>query len=310
MSRTVSWRGLWLRAANSLLRLDQQGNAKPITDFTASFFAPRFSPDGKRIAYQTLGNEMRWWIYDLDRGTPSPLTSEGFPGFCAWTPDGKVLVFGWCKSGVENLHWQPADLSLPMSRLTTGESGQYPGSFTPDGSTLAFAEEHPGSDCNILLLDMKSHRVKPFLNSKADEGWPEISPDGRWIAYASDESGRLEVWVRPFPGPVGRWRVSKEGGWQPIWSKDGRQLFYRWGDKVRVSDIRVDEGFAAGKPRLLFQQQGFQSGRPIRNWDIWPDGQGFLMVKFGERMPQPVTKMILVQNWFEELKRLVPTGKK
>jgi len=153
---------------------------------------------------------------------------------------------------------------------------------------------------------MKSRRVMPFLNSKADEGWPEISPEGRWMAYASDESGRMEVWVRPFMGPGGRWQISKEGGSEPIWSKDGTQLFYRQEEQVWVVDVRTKGGFSAGKPRQLFEKEGFGSGGPLRIWDPWPGGQGFLMVKYSETKPQPVTEMILVQNWIEELKRLVP----
>jgi hypothetical protein len=112
----------------------------------------------------------------------------------------------------------------------------------------------------------------------------------------------------------GRWQISKESGIDPIWSKDGRQLFYRrWGnsteDQMWVTDVRTEGGFSAGVPRLLFEMRGFLEGAPIRIWDLLPDGQGFLMVRRGEMRPEPVTEMILVQNWFEELKRLCPTGK-
>ena len=150
--------------------------------------------------------------------------------------------------------------------------------------------------------------VTTFLNSKAYEAYPEISPDGRWLAYVSDESEEFEVWIRPFPGPGGRVQISNEGGGlSPIWSKDGRQLFYRVvPDKVCVVDIRTEGGFSSSKPRLLFEQP-FMNSDPIRSWDLWPDGQGFLMGKGEEQEPQPVTEMILIQNWFEELKRLVPT---
>ena len=197
-----------------------------------------------------------------------------------------------------------------MERLTTSERWQYPGSFTPDGSTLAFVEDYPETGEDILLLDMKSRRMIPFLNSKTNERYPEFSLDGRWLAYSSNESGRYEVCVRPFPGPGGRWQISKEGGDQPVWSKDGRQLFFRKDAQVWVADIRTERGFSAGKPRLLFEQRGLSWGYPIRVWDLWPDGQAFQMVKVGEVKPQPATEIILVQNWFEELKRLVPTGKK
>jgi serine/threonine-protein kinase len=197
-----------------------------------------------------------------------------------------------------------------MERLTTSDKIQRAGSFTPDGSTLAFIQWSPETGEDILLLDMKSRQVKTFLNSKAEEGWPNFSPNGHWLAYASDESGQLEVWVRPFPGPGGRWQVSKEGGIDPLWSKDGRQLFYRQGGKVWVVDVQTDGGFSYGKPRLLFEKEGLEEGDPLQCWDLWPDGQSFLMVKVGDRKAEPVIQINFVQNWFEELKRLVPAGKK
>ncbi len=288
---------------NSLVRVDQKGNIRPVADFKAPFFAPRFSPDGRRIAYRTRGRGWLLWICDLDRGTASRLTGAGWTLPFAWTPDGKRLAFGWWKSGLANLYLQPADGSSPMERLTTSENEQFAGSFTPDGATLAFVQDNPETDFDILLLDIKSRRVRAFLDSKAGEYMPEISPDGRWLAYVTWEPEGEEVWVRSFPGEGGRWKISKEGGADPIWSKDGRRLFYRQGDQVWVADIRAEGGFAAGRPHLLFERQGCRRPvAPIRSWDLWPDGQGFLMVKLDDRKPQPVAEMILVQNWFEEVK--------
>jgi serine/threonine-protein kinase len=302
--------GIFPDPENTLVRVDQKGEVKPVADFKTAFFAPRFSPDGQRIAYKTLGKQNWLWTYDLNRGTRSPLTREGFAGPPAWAPDGKSLAFSWTKLGSPNLFWQPADGSSPMERLATSENLQVLGSFTPDGSTLAFIQWSPETGEDILLLDMKSHQVRAFLNSKAKEGWPNFSPDGHWLAYASNESGQDEVWVRPFPGPGGRWQVSKEGGDDPLWSKDGRQLFYRQGRKVWVVNVQTDGGFSSGKPRLLFEKEGFQSSEHARDWDLWPDGTGFLMVKSDDRKPDPVTEITVVQNWFEEVKRLVPAGKK
>jgi len=177
---------------------------------------------------------------------------------------------------------------------------------------MAFVGVHPDTGFDILLLDLRSRRVTPFLNSPGSETYPEFSPDGRWMAYVSDESGRWEVYVRPFPGPGGKWQVSAEGGYQPLWSRNGKQLFYWSNDdqRVWVVDVRNDGGFSASKPRLLFKAPEFSLGIPARSWDISLDGQRFLMVKEEERKPQPVTEMILVMNWFEELKHLAPTGKK
>jgi serine/threonine-protein kinase len=186
-----------------------------------------------------------------------------------------------------------------------------PGSFNRDGSLLAYLEYSTETGYDIFLLDMKSRRATPFLNSKAWEGWPQFSPDGRWMAYASNETGNWEVWVRPFPGPGGRFQISRggdprQGARQPLWSKDGNHLYYRQSDAVWAVDIRTDRGLSAGKPYMLFEAPGFTEGIPWRSWDLWRDGNGFLMVKADERILQPATDIILVQNWFEELKRLVP----
>ena len=157
---------------------------------------------------------------------------------------------------------------------------------------------------------MRSRRIAPFLASQSGEEFPEFSPDGRWLAYASDESGRPEIYVRPFPGPGGRWQISQQGGVGPLWARNGKQLFYRSGDQVWGVDVQTGPAFSAGKPRLLFEQPGFLCGNPICGWDLSLDGQRFLMVKVDERKPAPVTELILVQNWFEELRRLGPNGKK
>jgi serine/threonine-protein kinase len=295
---------------NSLVWVDQRGTAQPIASFKAPFQAPRLSPDGRQIAYLTTGSEWRLNVYDLTRGTASPLTGEGKSHFATWTTDRKRLVFSWWKSGQPNLYWQPSDGSSPMERLATSEYVQWPGSLTPDGTTLAFVEEYPDTAADIILLDLKSRRAAPFLNSRSEERYPVFSPDGRWLAYSSTESGRQEVYVRPFPNPGGKWKLSLEGGTEPLWARNGKQLFYRWQDQVWAVDVRTDAGFTPTKPRLLFEQAGYRMTTPIRCWDISLDGQRFLMVKVDDRKPQPVTEMILVQNWFEELKRLVPTGKK
>jgi WD40-like Beta Propeller Repeat len=290
----------------SLVWVDRKGKAELIAAFKAPFFAPRLSPDGQRIAYSALGMEGHIWIYDLNRGTAMKLTSEGMSEFAVWTPDGRRMVFDWLNTGVPNIYWQAVDGSSPMERLTQSEYFHWPGSWSPDGETLAFMELHTETQYVIQLLNVRDRRVTPFLNSRFEESYPEFSPDGRWIAYVSGESGRVEVYVRPFPNPGGKWQISNEGGQEPLWSRNGKQLFYRRENQVWVVDVQTGSAFSVRKPRLLFEQPGYLSSDPIRGWDISLDGQRFLMVKGDERKPQPVTEMILVQNWLEELQRLVP----
>ena len=182
------------------------------------------------------------------------------------------------------------------------------GAWSPDGRTVAFTQD-AGKDNDIVVLDVRSEQVTPLLSSPANEQWPDISPDGRWIAYSSDESRRFEVYVRPFPGLGLKYQLSSEGGSEPLWARDGKRIFYRWGNEMWVVDVRTEGGFFAGKPRLLFEKPGYGGGAPMRTYDLSLDSQRFLMVKLEQRKPSPVTEMILVQNWFGELKRLVPTGK-
>ena len=301
---------------NSLVWVDQKGIEQPVTALQAPFIAPRLSPDGQRIAYETFGREAQIWVYDLGRGTNSRLTDEGRALYPIWTPDGKRILFTWGKSLVLNLFWQPYDGSSPMERLITSEYFQYSGPWSSDGKMVAFVEEHPDTGTDIALLDSRSGRVTPFLNTKFNEGDPEFSPDGRWIAYSSDESKRREVYVRAFPGPGMKQQVSSEGGEQPLWARNGKQLFYRWRDpwrdqgQVWAVDVRTDGGFAASEPRWLFEKPEYTQSGATRSYDLSLDGRRFLMVKWEQRKPTPVTEMVLVQNWFEELKRLVPTGKK
>ena len=294
---------------NSLVWVDHKGKAESIASFKAPFLAPSLSPDGQRIAYRTLGMNRHVWVYDVNRGTATKLTAEGMASFVTWTPDSSRVVFGWGKKGDPNIYWQPVDGSAPMERLTQSEYNQFPGSWSPDGETLAFVENHPDTDTDIQLLNVRDRVVTPFLNSRFLEAYPEFSPNGQWMAYVSDESGRREVYVRPFPGDGGKWQISNKGGVEPLWAPNGRQLFYRWGDQVWVVDVQTGSGFSAGKPRLLFEQPGYDYSAPIRSWDISRDGQRFLMIKVEERKSQPLTEMILVQNWFDELKHLVPTKK-
>jgi serine/threonine-protein kinase len=294
---------------NSLVWVDQRGVEQPVTDSHFPFSQPRLSPDGRRIAYITTGREWQVWVYDLTRGTNSRLTGEGWAVSPIWTPDNKRLLFAWQESLALNLFWQPYDGSSPMERLTTSEYAQLPGSWSSDGNTVALVELLPDEGNDIAVLDTRSGRVTTFLNSQFNEIYPEFSPDGRWIAYTSDESKRNEVYVRPFPGPGMKYQVSSGGGIQPLWARNGKELYYRWQEQVWVVDVQTGVGFATSKPRLLFEQPGYSLGSPIRGYDLSSDGQRFLMVKLEQRKPAPVTEMTLVQNWFEELKRLVPTGK-
>jgi Tol biopolymer transport system component len=293
-----------------LVWVDQRGIEQPVTASELSSSSPRLSPDGQRIAYIAWGREPLVSVYDLGRGTNSQLTGEGRAYNVIWSPDGKRLLFSWYKSPPMNLYWCPSDGSSPMERVKTSEFDQQAGSWSSDGKTVAIIDIHPDTGSDIAMLDVGSGRVTPFLNSPFNEEYPEFSPDGRWMAYTSDESNRREVFVRPFPGPGPKYLISNEGGSSPLWARNGKQLFYRQGNQMWIVDVRTDGGFAPSKPRLLFDKPGYISTFPLRTYDLSLDSQRFLMVKLEQRKPTPVTEMTLVLNWFEELKRLVPSKKK
>jgi serine/threonine-protein kinase len=139
---------------------------------------------------------------------------------------------------------------------------------------------------------------------------PRFSPDGRWLAYVSNESGRYEIYVQPYPGPGGKWQISTEGGTEPAWNYNGRELFYRCGNKMMAADIATQPSFAAGKPRMLFEGPYERSPATSPNYDVSPDGQRFLMLKSAETGESAPTQINVVLNWFEELKRRVPAEKK
>ena len=162
------------------------------------------------------------------------------------------------------------------------------------------------------MLRMSDRRVQQFLQSKALLDAPEFSPDGRWLAYASDESGRREIYVQPYPGHGGKYQISTEGGTEPMWNRNGRELFYRNGDKMMAADISTQAGFTAGKPRQLFESRYRMNavGQADANYDVSSDGQRFLMLKPVEQEHAAPTQINVVLNWTEELKRLVPTGNK
>jgi serine/threonine-protein kinase len=295
---------------NSLVWVDHKGAEEPATPLGFPFQAPRLSPDGRRIAYVTQGRDWQVFVYDLETGTNSRLTHEGMSSRVIWTPDGRDVVFLWFVGPGVNLFSQPHDGSSPMERLTTSDLYHYPSSWTPDGGTLAVVEEHASGQSDIVLLETASGRMRPFLKSPFFEAFPEFSPDGRWIAYTSDESGRQEIYVRPFPGPGAKHQVSGQGGTQPLWAKDGKQLFFRRGGQVWAADVRTELGFSTGMPRLLFEKGGYSPGNPTRSYDLSLDGRRFLMVKQEQRTPNPVTEMTIVLNQFAEVERLDPAGKK
>jgi serine/threonine-protein kinase len=222
-----------------------------------------------------------------------------------WSPDGTWIAFGSDRFGPTQLYRQRADKSDEPQRLLQSDRLQMPLSFAPDGRLL-FSEEVPNHrrDINVLSLD-GSRRVESLVHSPGQDGNAEVSPDARWLAYDSDESGQFEVYVRPYPDTDrGRWQVSAGGGKQPVWSRDGRELFYRDFAGILLSvPVTRSPTFAAGPPQKVLENRSYVgSGRSLtaRTYDVSPDGRRFLLLKAQSSDP---TSLVIVVNWTEELKR-------
>jgi serine/threonine-protein kinase len=291
---------------SNLVWVSRNGTGQSVAAPERGYGFPRLSPDGRRIAVSADG---QIWLYDLSRETLTRFTFAGTANYLpVWTPDGKRIAFYSSKEGTPNIFWQLADGSGGLERLTTSTYTNAPLSFSPDGQMLAFDEASP-TGIGIWVLRMSDRKAQPFLRTQFKEAAARFSPDGHWLAYVSNESGRDEVYAQPYPGPGGKWQISTDGGTEPLWNRSGRELFYRSGDKLMAVGISTQPGFVAGKPRQLFKGGYLLSSFGVPNYDVSPDGQRFLMVKpVGQEQAVP-TQINVVLNWTEELKRLVPTGK-
>jgi serine/threonine-protein kinase len=285
---------------------------------TGSYVFPRLSPDGQRVAVSVRRPASRVadvWIYDLLRAAPTRLTFEGNNSAPVWSPDGRRVVFSSDTQGAPNLYLAGADGSTRPERLLTSEYSQMPSSWNREAGLLAFLQR-PSLETTgiwVLSIDARPPTPKLFLESPFFLSHPEFSPDGRWMAYVSNESGGREVYVQPYPGPGEKVRVSTdstEGGTEPVWAPDGSELFYRgFGPDggVFTAAVRSRSPFRVDPPRLVVKMNTgeYDSTTPVRSWNVSPDGRRFLASRF-ERTGEPVTTLHVVLNWGEELRRSVP----
>ncbi len=297
---------------SKLVWVNRNGAEQPVAASEHAYVNPRISPDGQRVAVGITEQERQIWLYDVSRGTLTRLTFQGNNNLVPfWTPDGKRIAFTSNQQGPRNLFWQLTDGSGGLERLATSESVQLPGSWSPDGELLAFSDVNASTGFDIWVLRLNDRKAQPFLQTQFNESTPQFSPDGHWLAYVSDESGRKEIYVQPYPGPGGKWQISTEGGVEPLWNRNGRELFYRSGKKMMAVEIATKPGFSPGTPKVLFEGP-YQLLPTIStpNYDVSPDGQRFLMLKPVESTEAAPTQINVVLNWFEELKQKVPVGKK
>jgi serine/threonine-protein kinase len=309
--------GIFAEELRSLVWVDRSGSTNPIAMPSRQYWAPRLSSNGQRMAVYSRGREGRIWVHDFRTGTTIPLTDTGgISEFPVWMADSGLVTFALQADGSQNLFERVVDGSSGVARLTRDPTTQIPNAWSPDGTHLAFVQLTP-SGSEIWILTRRHDgpiTAKPWRTTHSRDQHADWSPDGQWIAYTSNESGRAEVYLQPYPGPGPRIPVSRDGGTTPVWSRNGRELFYltSQGTSVGVgtytmmaAPITLGPPVTVGMPQKLFEGR-FLISATGRGYDVTPDGRRFVMVQPRQELAMPATEVVIVQNWLEELKARVP----
>ena len=296
--------------SRTLVWMDREGQEERLAAPPRNYVYPRLSPDGTRVALDVRDQEQDIWIWDFAREALTRLTFDpGQDTSPVWTPDSTRVVFSSTANGQPNLYWKAADGTGEAERLTENTDAELGYAFSPDGESLVFRETQPDGGDELRVLSPTGDRgAETLLATEFVERNAELSPDGRWLAYQSNQSGQNEVYVRPFPTvDDGQWQISTSGGTQPLWASNGRELFYRRGAELMTVAVQTEPSFTPATPEVVFE--GNYHMGVGRGYDVTSDGQRFLMIAQdgGAEDPTAPPSLIVVQNWFEELRRLVPT---
>jgi WD40 repeat protein len=297
--------------------LDAFGRKESLWNRSGSYSFPRFSPDGKRLAFSLVGRERTdICVYDIKREVMTRLTSAAGPYYLpVWTPDGRFIIFG----APGGLFWTRADgAGQPQLLMESNNVLLIPWSISNDGRVLAYDMLSESNLRQIWVMSLeeqngqlKAGKPEPYLKSQFNDMFAAFSPDGHWLAYQSDDSGRKEVWVRPYPSPAsgqgGKWQVSNNGGMQPAWSPNRHELLYRSGDQIISVEYKAKgDAFEAERPKVWISKLGGTV------WQLAPDGKRVVVVTPLELSgtPKQDHEAVLLLNFFDELRRRVPIGAK
>jgi Tol biopolymer transport system component len=282
-------------AAASRVVFVNKGQRTPLSLDEAEYGFPRLSPDARQVALSLISADRRdIWLFDLSSGTRTRFTNEGtINERPEWTPDGRRVLFRSDRSQRNSIWWRPVDQSAPATPLLASNHSEYfEGVISPDSRYIAYQLDTAGADVYYRALSGDTTPVA-VANSSAIESMPRISPNGRLIAFITDESGRNEVVVQPFPGPGGRVQVSADGGVEPLWSRDGRRLFYRTGQHVMAATLELNGASALVSRRdTLFEDRYAYAINPHANYDVMPDGERFIFLE-----PVRDGNLVVVTNW-------------
>ena len=286
---------------NKLVWAEHDAKPQPFPLKANVYESPRFSPDGKQIALTVRLPDIDVWIYDLDRGALRRITfAPGEDELPVWSPDGKRIAFA--SNGRQQAFVVAADGSGQEELLMKNDTHFHLQSWSPDGKLIAFERLGSSGRWEIWMLPMEGeHKPYAYLQGQFLEFHPTFSPDGKWLAYTSNESGRGEVYVQRFPGPGEKVQVSTDGGAFPTWSRDGRRLIYESSDTLWAVDVENSPGFRLGKSHLMYQGQIWNEAAGP-NYALSPDGKRLVVVERGKDATE--TDVNVVLNWHEELLRL------
>lgn len=286
-------------AERTLVWVDRSGKATPLTTEAGRWYNnARLSPDGRRIAAEIAAADNDIWMIDIATGTHTRLTFEAENNVPVWTPDGRSILFASNRGGgaKKNLYRLDVDASATVERLTDSPNEQRLNAVSPDGSKLVFEETKPNGDVDLALLSLVGKsEARPLIQTAFQEVGAAISPDGRYVAYSTNESGRFEVYVQAFPSLGSKVRVSIDGGIAPTWSSEGLEIYFQNGETILAASVTPRPPFSASRPKQVFEG----SFRPP--WAVAPDGR-FLMIRQSEEETSS-RQINVVLNWTEELKR-------